>query len=121
MKTQEEVTIEIPDDYILITGSDARAFKDKFVRDVVSQKMVSGTSRARELARADSYIIKMEIDGGRLRYRVAIGLDRGEESFIAIGPNLARRLLSSAMPFMKMDRADPAMASAGAFDPVPAG
>ena len=104
MKIEENATIEIPEGYILITGSDARAFKDKFVRDVVSKEVPSGTSRARELASASSYGIKMEIKNGRLRYQVAIGLDRGEESFIAIGPNFAKRIVGGAMPRIQVER-----------------
>ena len=118
--------IDIPHTYLRITGKRADEFREMFVRELVSKEGAGGRERARTLLAAEKYIIKIEQEGSGLKYKVALGNEG--DSFIAIGPNLARRLVSEAVPLMAVGGLKHRMAPPqsdrpipDAFDPVPAG
>lgn len=96
--------ITIPGNYLKITGAQADIFRDKFARGAVAKEADGGPERAAMLMAADKYIIKMEQEDGGLHYRVALGQE--EDSFVAIGPNLAQRMLNEAVPLFMIGDPD---------------
>ncbi|MXW63751.1 MAG: hypothetical protein F4Y00_00345 [Bacteroidetes bacterium SB0662_bin_6] len=107
MKDKEKMIINIPPDFVRLTGEKARMFRDKFAWEMVARESDGGPDRARILARSEQFVIKLYLKGEQMYYDV--GVDQNEESFVAIDPVCAARLLGEAVPFMQMKAPNPGM------------
>ena len=100
--------ITIPKTYLKITGSRADMLRDFLARNAVAKEKDGGEYRAGMLLAADKYIIKMEQNESGLRY--SVGFDHEGDSFVAIGPNLAKQLVSEAVPLLAIGGSEHRMA-----------
>ena len=107
MKDKGKIIINIPSDFVRLTGERARMFRDKFAWEMVAREPDGGPDRARILARSEQFAIKLYLEGEQMYYDA--GVDHNEESFVAIDPIFAAHLLGEAVPFMQMKAANPKM------------